>query len=262
MQNLLLLLFMLLCFYTTSQIDKYSVLGIPAAADDNEIAEVTDANKGSMVYNIAKENVYIFNGTKWVPVHKEHVYGDVKYGIQTDDHSGWYILDGRPLSELPKKAQGAAISLGLANLPNAKGRFLKAREGEEEVIFNAGGLNSVTLAKENLPNTTFIGTALEGGIHTHSGTTQNSGNHNHRYGTERVYGYYFPPADKQRKVVVYGEFHSSYSTSHSGIHKHNFNIDNSGPHAHEVLVNSGGADQALENRPSFLALNVFIYLGN
>ncbi|MFV0248750.1 MAG: hypothetical protein ACK5H1_07310, partial [Tenacibaculum sp.] len=125
-RQVLLAIFLLSVLASASaQISKYSLFALPKAGK-SEIDSISSPSKGSLVYNTDDNQIYKYNGVHWLPVYKQHDYGDIKYSVQPSDHSGWYILDGRPLTELSKSAQEAAISLGLSDsLPDARGRFLK-----------------------------------------------------------------------------------------------------------------------------------------
>ncbi|MFV0248065.1 MAG: hypothetical protein ACK5H1_03775 [Tenacibaculum sp.] len=249
----------------SGQIDRYSLLSLPRSKSENFNNIINPKPKeGSLVYNTDDKKIYKYNGTNWEIVHKENavVYGDIKYGIQTSDHLGWYELNGRSLTELPEKAQGVAISLGLSgSLPDAKGLFLKVKD-EGESIFNSGGQNSVVLAKENLPNVNFIGTTLEGeGGHEHTGVTSQGGAHQHFSGQkEKAYAHTEPKKDPIETFAVTNS--NDIATTFNEDHTHTFSTGVSGNHIHNFSINTGGSDKAIENRPSFLSVNTFIYLGN
>lgn len=132
---------------------------------------------GMMVYNTAtsgsgstlvEPGFYYNNGSQWIklePIATE--IGDIKQSILTADHNGWYLLNGRAVATLPVRAAANATLTGFAvNLPNASDCFLKGKSGIEPLA-TVGGNNSKTLVQANLPNTTFGGTALSGGGHTH-----------------------------------------------------------------------------------------------
>ncbi|MFV0249336.1 MAG: hypothetical protein ACK5H1_10330, partial [Tenacibaculum sp.] len=207
--------------------------------------------------------IYMHNGTEWKPVHKEStasVYGDIKYGVQTSDHLGWYILDGRPLTELSKSAQEAAISLGLSDsLPDARGRFLKSRSSDESLLTKAGQ-NSYVLNQENLPNINFEGATSSNGGHSHSGTTKKNGKHSHTYEKHIISKLASWGTDPQTWFMT-AEVHQDPNTSSNGAHSHGFTTNSSGNHSHNISVASGGLEKSINNQPFYLATHTFIYLG-
>ncbi|CAM1343644.1 PA14 domain-containing protein [Tenacibaculum amylolyticum] len=64
----LILLGILLCINTSiySQIDANSVMGLPTVTNTTEMQGITGANTGSIVYNIAEEEIFMFNGITWI----------------------------------------------------------------------------------------------------------------------------------------------------------------------------------------------------
>ena len=230
-------LFYFLIFYSTltAQIDANSVMGLPVTVNDTEMNGITGANEGALVYNMAQKNIYIFDGTNWVPVNKEkNTVGDVKYSSQSSDHSGWYLLNGRAVTTLPSNAQTNAVGLGFAtNLPNADDRVLK-HPSATQAVGDTGGQATTVLTQANLPNITF------------NGTTSTTGNHSHTIsralGTDRV---------RHNSDAVRTFFNSGGTTTTS----------TAGDHNHTVSVPSGGSNQSFERYHPYIVFNTFIYLG-
>jgi hypothetical protein len=82
-------------------------------------------SSGLYVYDTNTKSLWYYNGTLWINTVSEASFGDIKSGIQTTDHSGWILLDGRALSTLNANQQAAAATLGLsATLPNASNAYL------------------------------------------------------------------------------------------------------------------------------------------
>ncbi|SEB37119.1 Microcystin-dependent protein [Tenacibaculum sp. MAR_2009_124] len=231
-------IFFLFAFFSHKafmQIDANSVMGIPSATDDTEINGITGANEGSMVYNIAQKNIYIFDGTNWVPVNKEkNTVGDIKYSSQSSDHNGWYLLNGRATSTLSSNVQSNASGLGFTtNLPNAQDRVLKHPSAGES-IGDTGGQAATTLTRANLPNVNFTGTTSSNGNHSH---TINRG-----IGTDQV----------RHNSDASRTFFNQGGTT---------NTSTTGNHNHTVTVSTGGSSQAFERYQPYLVFNTFIYLG-
>lgn len=210
-------------------------MGVPVTVNDTEMNGITGANEGSMVYNISQKNIYIFDGTNWVPVNKDkNTIGDIVYSSLTADHSGWYLLNGRAITTLPANAQTNATNLGFTiNLPNAQDRILKHPSATQN-IGDTGGQANTILTQANLPNITFNGTTSTNGNHTHTV--------NRAIGTDQVRH----PSDANRTFFNQG---GTSTTSTSGNHNHT------------VSVNSGGSNQAFDRYQPYIVFNTFIYLG-
>ena len=257
---------------------------------------VSPAN-GLHVFDTNTNSLWYYNGTFWSNSKSEATEGDVKSGIQLNDHAGWVLLDGRPLTSLSTNQQAVASSLGLtSNLPNAANAYLTQNGG---TMASVSGTNSTTLTQANLPSVTFTGTAASGGDHSHTvdpapvntttngnhshgGSTNSAGNHQHNY-TD----YYF--AENQGfswgwagnngamdfdnagysttgTTVPAGDHTHTITTDTQGNHIHNVDIPatistNNGTHTHAVTVSSGGSATPINIAPRSLTVNMFIYLG-
>lgn len=198
--------------------------------------------KGMMVYNTTNnatlsEGLYLNNGTEWLRLSTlDTPIGNVKYGVQTTDHNGWYLLDGRAVSSLPVSVQSNATSIGFAaNIPNAAGRYLKAKTGAE-ALGTLGGNTAFTVAQANLPSITFNGTALLAGNHTHTYTDRGDTIAN----------------ASNAGIIVNNQADDSAGT---------FTTSADGDHSHSFSVNTGGSGSSVGINPKNIALNIFIYLG-
>lgn len=161
--------------------------------------------------------------------------GDIKQGIQTSNHNGWYLLDGTAISSLPTIAQANATSLGLSgNLPDATDRVLKQRSGGE-AIGDTGGAATTTLTQNNLPNVNFP-----------TSTTSTNGNHSHTFSRTL-----------SSQPVSYFLDTSLNFYNNTG----NSSTSTTGDHNHTVTVNSGGSGQSFNRYQPYLVVNTFIYLG-
>lgn len=165
--------------------------------------------------------------------------GDIKKGFQTSDHAGWYLLDGRLLSVLPANVQTAAGSIGLlGNLPNARGKFLKAKTGAE-VLGSSAGSNVRVLSQANLPNYNFTGTSSVDGAHNHTWTDLFDGGQAHAL---------------VRSNNVNQQWALNYEVG--------FSTSTNGAHTHSVNVSSEGGSQSFSIIPQNITVNTFIFLGN
>lgn len=128
----------------------------------------TTAQKGTIIYiadlsgttNIATNKIteigyYYFDGAKWCSMNSTGFtfnYGDIKTGIQSNDHNGWIKLDGRAINTLTATQQVKAAALGIgSNLPNATNTYL-VQNGN--ALGSISGSNTRTLAQNQLPNIT------------------------------------------------------------------------------------------------------------
>lgn len=211
------------------------VSGFPSGTT-TEITNTPNPVEATIAYSTNERIFYYYNGSAWVPFFtSSQNLGDIKYGIQTNDHNGWYLLDGRNISTLSTNPRAAAVSLGFTpTLPNATNRVLKHPNSGENVG-DLGGQESITLSRANLPNVNF------------TGSTSTNGNHSHTIGrrtrTERIVNRF----DDNRTY-----FGNSGTT----------NTSTSGNHNHTVTVSSGGSNQPIETYQPYLVVNTFIYLGN
>lgn len=130
--------------------------------------------------------------------------GDVKASLANTDHSGWFLMNGRTIDELPTALHNRAYDIGfLMNLPDCSDSILGSHPGGTGLF--AGG-NVQTLQPRNLPDValdvdvaeelqakrrvplcthshegytyvlTYETAACETGSHAHEGTTTESMN--------------------------------------------------------------------------------------
>ena len=159
-------------------------------------------------------------------------YGQLKKGLQADDHNGWVKLDGRNITLLPaiQGARATLLSLG-GNLPNASNAVLTQNSTP---LGSISGSNTRLIAQNQLPDITLTGTALTAGLHTHTITgIKNASNLANPGGVGRSQ-------------------EGTYTTTSAGNHSHTYTI----------ALNGGASQQQLNILPQSLSTNVFIYLGN
>lgn len=207
----------------------------------SNVAPLSAHIKGMIIYNTASVNdvkpgLYYNDGAKWVKMATEkNRIGDIKYGFQTADHEGWFLLDGRSVNALPDAAKQNAQALGLTNLLNAGNRFLKTTSSVESVG-TMGGANNFTLTQANLPNIQF------------SGTTDTTGEHRHTYNYNII-----------NTVNVGNDGGVNPIASNENLTRNTFSA---GTHRHDLSFHSGGSGQPISYSPPYVSANVFIYLGN
>ncbi len=197
MKNLFLAPLMFICFTVSAQV------GIGTNTPDNSaMLEVNSTNRGLLTPRMTQaqrngitapqtglliyqtdglSGFYLYGGSSWNRLAQES-FGDVKSGVQTADHAGWVLLDGRAISTLSTAQQAIASSLGFSgNLPNANNAYLVQNGSSMGAV---SGSNTTTLTQANLPNVNFTGNAASAGAHAHtvdpaSVSSSTNGNHSH-----------------------------------------------------------------------------------
>lgn len=183
--------------------------------------------------NVIEIGYYYFNGNTWVKMVNNNTPGDIKSGIQTNDHSGWIKLDGRAITALTTTQQTQATSLGfVANLPNASNAFL-SQNGT--TLGTVSGSNNKTIARNHLP------------IFSLGGSTNTAGDHDN----VEIKGSYF--TNRGNNNIDVDDWAVIKSVGTIGAHNHTITTDN---------LNNTGTQQTLNITPISLSVNMFLYLGN
>lgn len=251
---------------------------------------------GLYVYDTNTKSLWYYNGALWINTSSEATLGDMKSGFQAADHAGWIKLDGRAISALTANQQAAAVALGFTtNLPDATTAYPVQNTG---TLGSVVGANTTTLTQANLPIVNFNGNAASNGAHTHntdpaavntgyngdhthSGTTNSAGGHNHTHtdyyfsennGTN--WGWFGSAAsdwDNRGHSITgttswAGDHTHTFGTSTNGGHTHTVDIPSTtsttdGAHTHTVSVASGGSATPINIAPKSLIVNMFVYLG-
>lgn len=71
-----------------SQIDEYSVMGLPTAVTNLEMNAVTAAATGSILYNLEENKIFVFNGTNWVSTTNDNWLVDGNTGLPSTSFLG------------------------------------------------------------------------------------------------------------------------------------------------------------------------------
>ena len=193
------------------------------------------------------EGFYYNDGTKWNAMGPNTLaLGDLKHSLETSDHNGWYLLNGRNKSSLPNVAQNNASAIGIGSvLPNCADAFLKTSDGLE-VVKTMGGTNTITLTQANLPNVTYTTTTSTNGNHSHSYTDA--------YNAAKTLGL---ATNVLPLVPLISETVGTNDTLPGNLYA----TGNNGNHTHTVTVPSGGLGIPINATPKHMVTNVFIYLG-
>lgn len=216
--------------------DKLSIHAVEKriGIGNNTPAYTVDVTGDVRVRNLTGGNVKaLSDGT--LSIGPKVAYGTVKESLRPNDHNGWYKLDGRSISTLPAIAQSNASSIGLSGtLVNTNGRLMK-----QGTPFVAGGSDTTTLTRANLPNVNLTGVTSTAAAHTHSVT--NGGNNFAQNAAGNAYIF------RAGRGTVSG----TTATTLPAV----------GAHSHTGTVNTGGSGTPLAILPQNISYSYFIYLG-
>ena len=179
--------------------------------------------------NITKSGLYIFDGTIWKSLENiaNGIVGDIKTGIQSSDHGGWILLNGRAISSLSITQQDQATNtLSLSgSLPNAEDTYM-SQNGT--TLGTTSNNNSITLAQNQLPNVTYTGSIISI-AHGRNNFGSASG------------------------VFTKSNGGDIGNASAGGGVTNTFTLN--------IPLNGGVTQQQIDIRPKTLSVNTFIYLG-
>jgi microcystin-dependent protein len=198
-------------------------------------------------------DVLTYNGSVWVNT-PGMPSGSITQFAGSTAPSGWLSCDGTTVSRTTYAALFAVIgtTYGAGDgsttfaLPNMKGKVpvgIDASQTEFDALGEAGGAKTHTLTEAQMPSHTHIQNA-----HSHTGTADTAGAHNHGY-TSPYNTSGMGPAGS------YGFYFYSYSevTSTAGSHGHNLTIASATP----INQNTGGG-AAHNNLQPYIVLNYII----
>jgi len=230
MKNTIIVAVLLFSFnFLKAQISEDLLVNIHSVSS----AEMNSLNpsSGSLVFNTTTKVVHVYDGGSWKEINNKHTYGDIKSGIQQNDHSGWVKLDGRAITSLTTTQQTQATALGLStNLPNANNTYL-SQNGT--TLGSVSGNNTKTIARNQLPLFTLGGTTSTNGNHTYVGINGSYATNSNRS----------PRAGDWARIISVGTI---------GNHNHTITTNN---------INNTGTQQTLDTTPATLSVTMFIYLG-
>lgn len=237
--------------YTLLLICSYSYLASQIGINTTQPTKTLDVNGNMRIRQVntiteptvlaveANGSVYKINELKLLPS-----IGEIKYGMQKTDHTGWYLLNGRAVSTISSSiARNNAVSLGFTSvLIDARNRFIK---DTSENVGTTNGNNTYTLSTQNIPN-----------YSVSSGTTGTSGNHNH---TANDF-YLDTPGNSAARTGTSPNCPDCnyYFTTTSTSSATSANIWN---HSHTASGSVGGSSQPFSIEPQYITINVFMYLG-
>lgn len=206
----------------------------------------TTNNLSSMPVSV-QPSLYYNDGTKWVLMGPNgRKIGDIKQMATTKaDHDGWIILDGRSISSLSSIQQINALGIGFSgNLPNVTDTYIKATNGTGTGNINTG--NTFTLTQAQLPNVNFTGTTTADGIHNHTYSDTNTPTQSLGLATNVL------ALLPLLNIVVAAPDNLAVATGSTA---------NNGAHSHSLSISSGGSDATITQKPQYLSVNTYIFLG-
>ncbi|PKV49779.1 hypothetical protein ATE84_1816 [Aquimarina sp. MAR_2010_214] len=88
MKKTVLILLLILPRIIFSQIDEFSVMGLPTAATNVEMNGVTAAATGAILYNLEESKIFVFDGTNWVSTTNDNWLVDGNTGLPATSFLG------------------------------------------------------------------------------------------------------------------------------------------------------------------------------
>ena len=213
--------------------------------------------EGMLVYNTTNNlstvpisvqpSLYYNDGAKWVlmgPTGRK--IGDIKQmAANKADHEGWILLDGRTISSLTSIQQINAVALGFSsNIPNVADTYIKATNGVSTGNIQSG--NTFTLTQAQLPNINFTGTTSTTGGHTHTYSDTNTPSQTLGLATNVL-----ALLPLLNIVVARPDNLAAFSGTSA----------TEGAHTHSLSIPSGGSNVSITQKPQYLSVNTYIFLG-
>lgn len=213
--------------------------------------------EGMLVYNTTNNlssipisvqpSLYYNDGTQWIlmgPTGRK--IGDIKQMAADEaDHEGWILLDGRLISSLSSIQQMNAVALGFSGtIPNVADTYIKATNGTATGNIQSG--NTFTLTRDQLPNVNFTGTTSTTGGHTHTYSDTNTPTETLGLATNVL-----ALLPLLNIVVARPDNLSAFSGTSA----------TEGAHTHSLSIPSGGSDAPISQKPQYLSVNTYIFLG-
>lgn len=237
--------------------NKGALMSRTALSTTNLSTPLSSHVEGMVVYNTTNNlstipisvqpALYYNDGSKWVlmgPTGRK--IGDIKQlAAAKADHNGWVLLDGRAISSLTSIQQINAINLGFsANIPNVADTYIKATNGTGTGNIRSGNTFNITQAQ--LPNVNFTGTTSSTGAHTHTYSDTNT-----------------PPKTIGliTNVLALLPILNIVVATPDNLSVFSGNTANDGAHTHSLSIPSGGSDAPITQKPQYLSVNTYIFLG-
>ena len=234
---------------------------------------ISSPESGLQVYDVNTSSIWYFNGLFWSNSQAISSVGEIKSGIELNDHSCLVLLDGRSINFLSANQQAVAISIGLSgNLSNATNSYIVQKGW---AIASFSGDNTRTLTHANLPNVNFSRTAASASSHAHAADpggfwSVENGEQIHGSNTTwgtHGYGWIYANGNMTGNVsqdYTWGE-PNLYTTPvglgiyNSGNHAHWIDVPNTsssinGAHTHSISAATGRSGTPINIAPMSLTL--------
>lgn len=224
-----------------------TTLSTPLSAHVEGMVVYNTTNNLSTIPISVQPSLYYNDGTKWVlmgPTGRK--IGDIKQiAAAKADHDGWILMDGRSISSLTSIQQINATALGfVGTIPNVTDTYMKATNGVGTGNISSG--NTFTLTQAQLPNVNFTGTTSSAGAHTHTYSDTNTQSETLGLATNIIA--LLPILN----IVVAAPDNLSVFSGTTAT---------DGAHTHSLSIPSGGSDVAITQKPNYLSVNTYIFLG-
>lgn len=237
--------------------DKGALMSRIALSSTNLSTPLSAHVEGMLIYNTTNNlssnpisvqpSLYYNDGTKWVlmgPTGRK--IGDIKHiAANKVDHEGWVLLDGRLISSLSLIQQTNAAALGFVSyLPNITDTYIKTTNGSGTGNISSG--NTFRLTQDQLPNVIFTGTAASAGSHSHTYSDTYTPLESLGLATNVL------ALVPLLNIVVAAPDNLAITTGSTA---------NDGIHTHTLSIPSGGNDATITQKPQYLSVNTYIFLG-
>lgn len=222
-------------------------LSSPLSAHVEGMVVYNTTNNLSSIPISVQPSLYYNDGAKWVlmgPTGRK--IGDIKQMAANEvDHEGWILLDGRAISSLTSIQQINAVSLGFAsNIPNVADTYIKVTNGVNTGTIQSG--NTFTITRAQLPNVNFTGTTSTTGAHSHTYSDTNTPSQTLGLATNVL-----ALLPLLNIVVARPDNLAAFSGTSA----------TEGAHTHSLSIPSGGSDAPISQKPQYLSVNTYIFLG-
>lgn len=224
-----------------------TILSSPLSSHVEGMLVYNTTNNLSSIPVSVQPSLYYNDGTKWILMGPNgRKIGDIKQiAAAKTDHDGWILLDGRSISSLSSIQQINAVAMGFSgNIPNVTDTYMKATNGVGTGNITSG--NTFTLTQAQLPNVNFTGTTSSAGAHTHTYSDTNTQAQTIGLATNVL------ALLPLLNIVVATPDNLAVFTG---------NTVTDGAHTHSLSIPSGGNDDAITQKPKYLSVNTYIFLG-
>jgi microcystin-dependent protein len=179
--------------------------------------------------------------------------------------NGWLICDGSEISQtnyanlfaVLGDKYGAPSDVSKFKLPDLRERVPIGRTDSNQQLGSVGGSNSVTLTESHIPS------------HTHTGTTETSGLHNHTASDSGHSHTYDDAYFAENRGISSNKFGTGSNTDYDNDYHYrpgtvtntgyaNITVNNDGTHTHTFTTAATGSGASIDIRNKYIVLNYII----